>query len=74
MKVHLSLQILAVALLFNFTRASPLDLHDETEGPLLFGRATDTKYVGSNCTSSAECYSANCVKADDTFRSGHLFE
>ncbi|KAL9938546.1 hypothetical protein V8E36_002265 [Tilletia maclaganii] len=66
MKVHLSLQILAVALLFNFARASPFDLHDETEGPLLFGRATGTKYVGSNCTSSAECYSANCVKADET--------
>ncbi|KAL9938547.1 hypothetical protein V8E36_002266 [Tilletia maclaganii] len=57
MKVVLAFLAL-VALLLTFATASPFDVvHDQ--GTLL-GRA-GTKYVGSTCKSSAECYSANCV-------------
>ncbi|KAL9938543.1 hypothetical protein V8E36_002262 [Tilletia maclaganii] len=66
MKVLVLLQILVLALLFTLARASPLDPDDENDTHLLFGRATGAKYVGSNCTSSAECYSANCVKTNQS--------
>ncbi|KAL9938528.1 hypothetical protein V8E36_002247 [Tilletia maclaganii] len=54
----------ALALLLPFVAASPFGVaqDDDTHHALLFGRA-GIKYVGASCTSSAECYSANCVNA-----------
>ncbi|KAL9938555.1 hypothetical protein V8E36_002274 [Tilletia maclaganii] len=60
MKVALAFLALVALLTFATASPSPFDVvHDE--GALL--RRAGTKYVGASCTSSAECYSANCVNA-----------
>ncbi|KAK0523842.1 hypothetical protein OC834_005763, partial [Tilletia horrida] len=44
--------------------ATPFDAEEETVA--LWVRAQGGKYIGSNCTSSSECYSTNCVYSDAT--------
>ncbi|KAK0527949.1 hypothetical protein OC842_004704 [Tilletia horrida] len=60
--------ILAVQLFAAVASATPLDLDDEHQA--MFVRATNgTKYVGSTCKSSAECYSGLCQLIPDTTKS-----